>query len=76
MGESDDAFGREGEQGEMMARKAKKVVEARKRLQELTPAELTEVSGGGMPFPNPFPFHHHHHHHHHRHHHHRHFPFI
>jgi hypothetical protein len=54
----------------MMARKAKKLAVARKRLQELTPAELTAVSGGGRPFHRR----HHHHHHHHRHH--RHFPFM
>jgi len=59
----------------MMARNAKKLVMARKQLEELTPEELAEVSGGGMPFF--FGHHHHRHHHrHHHHHHHRHFPFI
>ena len=31
----------------MISRKAKKLVPAREQLQVLTPAELTEVSGGG-----------------------------
>ena len=31
----------------MISRQAKKLVLARERLQTLTPAELTEVSGGG-----------------------------
>ena len=31
----------------MISRKAKKLVPAREQLQALTPAELTEVSGGG-----------------------------
>jgi hypothetical protein len=31
----------------MISRKAEKLVLARERLQALTPAELTEVSGGG-----------------------------
>ena len=31
----------------MISRRAKKLVPAREQLQELTPAELTEVSGGG-----------------------------
>jgi hypothetical protein len=49
---------------EMMSRRAKRLVMAREQLEELTPAELTEVSGGGFPF---FRFRHHRHHHH-RHH--------
>jgi len=53
----------------MMARKVKKQVTAGKQLEELTPAELAEVSGGGASFRRR-----HHHHHHHRHH--RHFPFV
>jgi hypothetical protein len=69
MGESNDAFGREGDKARMIARKARKRVVASERLRELTPAELTEVTGGGMPF---FFRRHHHRHHHHRHH----FPFI
>jgi hypothetical protein len=48
----------------MMSRRAKRLVMAREQLEELTPAELTEVSGGGYPF---FRFRHHRHHHH-RHH--------
>jgi hypothetical protein len=56
----------------MIARKTnRKRVLGSKQLRELTPAELTEVTGGGMPF---FFRRHHHHHHHHRHH--RRFPFI
>jgi hypothetical protein len=56
----------------MVARRVKKLAEARKGLTELTPAQLAEVSGGGG-----FPFRRHHHRHHHHHHrHHRHFPFI
>jgi hypothetical protein len=53
----------------------RKRVLAGKRLQELTPAELTEVTGGGG---MPFFFRRHHHHHDHDHHrrHHRRFPFI
>jgi hypothetical protein len=51
----------------MIARKAKKLAVARKRLQELTPAELTAVSGGWRP---------HHRRHHHHHHHHKRFPFV
>jgi hypothetical protein len=55
----------------MKSRKAKRLALARKRLRELTPAELTAVSGGwGGPFPG---FHHHRHHHRHHHHHHFHF---
>jgi hypothetical protein len=53
----------------MRIRKAKKLVRAREGLPTLTPAELTEVSGGWVV--------HHHHRRHHRHHrHHRHFPFL
>jgi hypothetical protein len=48
----------------MISRKAKKLVLAREQLQALTPAELTEVSGGDGPHK-----HHHHHHHHRRRHH-------
>ena len=48
----------------MMSRKAKKLVLAREQLQALTPAELTEVSGGDGGR-------HKHHHHHHKHHHHK-----
>ena len=33
----------------MISRKAKKLVPARERLQALTPAEMTEVSGGHRP---------------------------
>jgi hypothetical protein len=55
----------------MKSRKAKRLALARKRLRELTPAELTAVSGGWSPFPG-----HHHHRHHHRHHHHHHHFFI
>jgi hypothetical protein len=56
----------------MVARRVKKLAEARKGLTELTPAQLAEVSGGGG-----FPFRRHHHRHHHHHHrHHRHFPSI
>jgi hypothetical protein len=44
----------------MMARKAKKQVTATEQLEELTSAELTEVSGGygygGMPFYRHFPY--------------------
>jgi hypothetical protein len=39
----------------MISSKAKKLVLAREKLQTLTPAELTEVSGGWKP-----PKHHHH----------------
>lgn len=46
----------------MISRKAKKLALAREQLQELTPAELTEVSGGWR-------FRKHRHHHHHRRHH-------
>ena len=35
---------------EMMARNAKKLTTTSERLEELTSEELTEVSGGGMPF--------------------------
>ena len=46
----------------MRTRKAQKLALAKERLQTLTPAELTEVSGG-----NGHDHHHdHHHHHHHR----------
>jgi hypothetical protein len=46
---------------EMMARKAKKQVTATEQLEELTSAELTEVSGGygyggGTPFYRHFPY--------------------
>jgi hypothetical protein len=72
MGESTTPSGEKGTRREMIARKSRKRVLAGKRLQELTPAELTEVTGGGgVPFFNRR---HHHHHHHHRHH--RRFPFI
>lgn len=47
----------------MISRKVKKLVLARGKLQALTPAELTEVSGGDGGR--------HKHHHHHRHHHHK-----
>jgi hypothetical protein len=47
----------------MRTRKAEKLALAKEQLQTLTPAELTEVSGGDGHH------HHHHHHHHHRHHH-------
>jgi hypothetical protein len=58
----------------MIARKSRKQVLAGKQLRELTPAELTEVTGGsGMPF---FFGRHHHRNHHHHHRHHRRFPFI
>ncbi len=33
----------------MISRKAKKLVPAREQLQALTPAEMTEVSGGRRP---------------------------
>jgi hypothetical protein len=53
----------------MKSRKAKRLALARKQLRELTPAELTAVTGGwGFPFPG-----HHHHHRRHHHHHHHHF---
>ena len=47
----------------MRTRKAQKLALARERLQTLTPAELTEVSGG-----NGHEHHHDHHDHHHEHH--------
>jgi len=55
----------------MIAGKSKKLAVA-EELRELTPAELTEVTGGWAPCGPPFPHHHHrhHHHHHHKHHHH------
>jgi hypothetical protein len=57
----------------MIARRTnRKRALAGKQLRELTPAELTEVTGGGMPFFNR----HHHRHHHHHHRHHRRFPSI
>jgi hypothetical protein len=70
MGESTTPW-EKGMRREMMARNAKRLVMARKQLAELTPEELAEVSGGGLPF---FRFRHHHHHHHH--HHRFHFPFV
>jgi len=51
----------------MFSRRAKKLVLARERLQALTPAELTEVSGGWC---RRYHHHHRYHYHHHRHHHH------
>jgi hypothetical protein len=45
----------------MRTRKTEKLALAKEQLQTLTPAELTEVSGGNG-------HDHHHHHHHHRHH--------
>ena len=48
----------------MISRKAKKLVLAREQLRALTPAELTEVSGGDGGR-------HKRHHHHHKHHHHK-----
>ena len=58
----------------MIGRKTnRKRVLAGKQLRELTPTELTEVTGGGMPF---FFGRHHDRHHHHHHRHHRRFPFI
>jgi hypothetical protein len=51
----------------MISRKAKKLALARKNLQVLTPAELTEVSGGDGGKHR----HHRHHRHHHHHHHHK-----
>ena len=53
----------------MIAGKTKKLAEARKRLQPLTPAELTQVSGGNGPMN--WDDHHRRHHHHRHHHHHR-----
>ena len=51
----------------MRTRKTNELALAKERLQTLTPAELTEVSGGhGRPGHGPG--HHHHHHRHHRHH--------
>ena len=68
----------------MISRKAKKLVPAREQLQALTPAELTEVSGGGggwggdcgrgwdgdcgRDWDGDWGWGHHHRHHHHRHH--------
>ena len=54
----------------MRTRKAEKQALAKERLQTLTPAELTEVSGGNGPWDHGH--HHHHHHHDHHDHHHRH----
>jgi hypothetical protein len=55
----------------MIAGKSKKLAAA-KELRELTPAELTEVSGGwepcGFNWDHHRRRHHHHKHHHHRHH--------
>jgi hypothetical protein len=54
----------------MRTRKAEKLALAKEQLQTLTPAELTEVSGGdGHHHHHHNHNHHHHHHHHHRHHH-------
>ena len=61
----------------MISRKAKKLVPAREQLQALTPAELTEVSGGrqdhrpggGGEGGGGDRRHHHRRHHHRRHHH-------
>ena len=59
----------------MISRKARKLVPAREQLQALTPAELTEVSGGGDGggggnygggYGGGYDCHHHHRHHHHR----------
>jgi hypothetical protein len=62
----------------MISRKAQKLVPAREQLQALTPAELTEVSGGGDGGGGGgggwgwggggYGWHHHHRHHHRRHH--------
>lgn len=52
----------------MISRKSKKLVPAREQLQALTPAELTEVSGGRQS-KHPHGGHHEHGHHHKRHHH-------
>ncbi|HYB14501.1 MAG TPA: hypothetical protein VEF71_03395 [Streptosporangiaceae bacterium] len=49
----------------MISRKAKKLALARMELQELTPAELAEVSGGGHCKHRRRRHHHHHHHRHH-----------
>ncbi len=60
----------------MISRKAQKLVPAREQLQALTPAELTEVSGGGdgggggnygSGYGYGYGWHHHHRHHHRRH---------
>jgi hypothetical protein len=61
----------------MIAGKTKKLALARKRLQPLTPAELTQVSGGNGPMNWDHNRRHHHdrHHHHHRGNHFR-FPFF
>ena len=56
----------------MISRKAKKLVPAREQLQALTPAELTEVSGGSRSIRGHGKHHEHGHHHHKRHHHKRH----
>ena len=55
----------------MISRKAQKLVPAREQLQALTPAELTEVSGGGDGgnggnYGGDYGWHHHPRHHHHR----------
>jgi hypothetical protein len=52
----------------MISRKPKKLVPAREQLQALTPAELTEVSGGGQSHRGHGNHHEHGHHHHKRHH--------
>jgi len=52
----------------MISRKAEKLVPARERLQALTPAELTEVSGGRPSGHGHGERHHHKRHHHKRHH--------
>ena len=54
----------------MISRKAKKLVPAREQLQALTPAELTEVSGGRQSTHGHK--HHEHGRHHHKRHHHKH----
>jgi hypothetical protein len=50
MGESGKRLREKGMRHEMMARNAKKLATTSERLEELTSEELTEVSGGGMPF--------------------------
>jgi hypothetical protein len=47
MGESDKRLREKGMRREM---KAKKLVKASERLEELTSEQLAEVNGGGMPF--------------------------